>query len=101
MVKYGKAWERAARAGFAGRKGTRMEQDELLEALKVIGCPDTEIRALAQSGNPDYRRLLAFLAERRTALLEEVHRSEGMIDCLDYLVYQIKRGRLAPHTRRL
>ena len=40
----------------------------------------------------DPRRLLELLARHRAALLDEVHRCEKKIDCLDYLVYRIKQN---------
>lgn len=38
----------------------------------------------------DPKGLLTLLARHRAALLEEVHRGERKIDCLDYLIYQLK-----------
>ena len=40
----------------------------------------------------DSRRLLELLARHRAALLDEVHKSEKKIDCLDYLIYRIKQN---------
>ena len=44
---------------------------------------------LACGGEP--RRLLELLARHRAALLDEVHKSEKKIDCLDYLIYQMEK----------
>ena len=37
-------------------------------------------------------QLLRILAHQKDALLDTVHQSQRQIDCLDFLVYQIKRG---------
>ena len=37
-------------------------------------------------------QLLRILAQQKDALLDTVHQSQRQIDCLDFLVYQIKRG---------
>ena len=67
-----------------------MEPAELLRALQDAGCTEEAAAALlADAGDP--RRLLELLARRRAALLDEVHRCEKKIDCLDYLVYRIKQ----------
>lgn len=36
---------------------------------------------------------LRLLSRQRAGLLEEVHREERQIHCLDYLVYQIEKGK--------
>lgn len=35
---------------------------------------------------------LKLLSKKRENLLDRVHRAEKQIDCLDYLVYQIRKG---------
>ena len=47
---------------------------------------------LAQNVRKGGSRLLELLARHRAALLDEVHKSEKKIDCLDYLIYRIKQN---------
>lgn len=68
-----------------------METAELAQALRDAGCTEeTAAELLADVRDP--RRLLELLARHRAELLDEVHKSEKKIDCLDYLVYRIKQN---------
>ena len=69
-----------------------MEPDELAQTLRDAGCTEESVAALLAHGE-DLRRLLELLARHRASLLDEVHRCEKKIDCLDYLVYRIKQNR--------
>ena len=59
-----------------------LDRDEMAQALRDAGCTEKEAAAL-----------LELLARHRAALLDEVHKSEKKIDCLDYLVYHIKHNK--------
>ena len=60
------------------------------EILKDAGCCGAEInRLLDSAGEP--KQFLALLARHRAALLDEVHRGEKKIDCMDYLIYRMKK----------
>ena len=64
----------------------------LLENLEDAGCDSKFAElfmALEQSGQ--YREQLRLLSDHRRELLDCLHRDERRIDCLDYLVYQLKR----------
>ena len=69
-----------------------LDRDEMARALRDAGCTEKEAAALLACGG-EPRRLLELLARHRAALLDEVHKSEKKIDCLDYLVYQIKHNK--------
>ncbi|MDO4568228.1 MAG: hypothetical protein Q4B99_04625 [Clostridia bacterium] len=66
----------------------------LIENLRDAGCRREDIeRFLALQGESDTSGQLKLLADIRSALLEDVHRCERCIGCLDYLVFQISNGR--------
>ena len=68
-----------------------MEAAELAQTLRDAGCTE-EAAAALMADVRDFRRLLELLARHRAALLDEVHKSEKKIDCLDYLIYRIKQN---------
>ena len=58
------------------------------------GCDDTTTEscmACFNEGNPV--KMLPALAKHRQTLLDELHREQKRIDCLDYLVYTIQRDK--------
>ena len=67
-------------------------REAVIQNLKDAGCTQDIIEccmACVEQGKK--RELLKRLEEHRTGLLHEVHEEEKHIDCLDYLVYQIRR----------
>ena len=44
---------------------------------------------LARDG--EWQKLCKLLARQKASLLTELHKSEKQIDCLDFLVYEIKK----------
>lgn len=69
------------------------EKDFLLvRNLKDAGCGPLlieKILALHESGN--LREELRLLAAQRSGLLEKVHAAQKKVDCLDYLVFNMKQ----------
>lgn len=64
----------------------------VLQNLKDAGCsPRMVQRFLSLETEENTNEQLKLLAEHRKHLLERVHREEKRIDCLDYLVYQLKK----------
>ena len=69
-----------------------LEQEEIAQILRDAGCSEDEVcRMLCHAD--DTACLLTHLSRRRAMLLDEVHRSEKKIDCLDYLIYRIQNIR--------
>ncbi|HJD24562.1 MAG TPA: hypothetical protein H9694_10550 [Firmicutes bacterium] len=73
-----------------------MKNEALIQAvvqnLKDAGCDAKTVKRfmeLAEEGKTGEQ--LDLLAGHRRCLLERVHREEKRIDCLDYLVYQIRK----------
>ena len=64
----------------------------VIRNLKDAGCSRRDIEqflALDQAGRTQEQ--LALLALHRQKLLDKVHAEEKRINCLDYLVYQIRK----------
>ena len=64
----------------------------LLDNLLDAGCDPAlaeQVLALEQAGQ--YQDQMRLLSAYRQQLLDCLHRDERRIDCLDYLVYQLKR----------
>jgi len=67
-------------------------REAVIQNLKDAGCTQDIIGcciACIEQGKKN--ELLKRLEEHRTSLLHKVHEEEKHIDCLDYLVYQIRR----------
>lgn len=67
-------------------------REAVIQNLKDAGCTRDIIEcciACMEQGKKN--ELLKRLEEHRTGLLHKVHEEEKHIDCLDYLVYQIRR----------
>lgn len=65
----------------------------LKQCLTDIGYEDAEISVLMNGG---IEPLLQSLTERRKRLLSGIHHNQKCLDCLDFLVYQIRREKPDP-----
>lgn len=66
--------------------------ESIIQNLKDAGCDSETIEkfmAALQKGKEV--NSLKLLAEHRKKLLESLHKDQKCIDCLDYLVYQMKK----------
>ncbi len=82
-----------------GTKGIELEKlieygskEAVIQNLEDAGCTQDIMEcciACMEQGKKN--ELLKRLEEHRTGLLHKVHEEEKHIDCLDYLVYQIRR----------
>ena len=64
----------------------------LLRNLKDAGCDEAMIQKYLQLQKEGRRQeQFRLLALHRASLLDRVHVSQSMIDCLDYLVYSMKK----------
>lgn len=72
-----------------------MTEECLLCNLKDAGCDEATIQKyikLQKEGRQEEQYRL--LSAHRTSLLNQVHVGQHMIDCLDYLVYIMKKEQL-------
>ena len=68
------------------------EMTRLLRNLKDAGCDEAMIQKYLQLQEESKRQeQFRLLSLHRAALLDRVHASQNMIDCLDYLIYTMKR----------
>ena len=64
----------------------------LYQNLVDAGCGKKEITGCmdyAQKG--EWKSLLPVLTRHKKTLLEQVHKSEKQIDCLDFLIYRLSK----------
>ena len=72
---------------------TITEQDLILN-LKAAGLSETSIQEFLVCWKAgETTEQLRLLAQKREGLLDRVHQEEKQIHCLDYLVYQIEKGK--------
>jgi hypothetical protein len=57
--------------------------------LQDAGCPEEVIKAFVQGGTTEKR--LRILALYRAGLLEGIHAEQKKLDCLDYLIFNMKK----------
>lgn len=59
------------------------------------GCNEqTTERCMTFVKDENISGMLPILSKHRSLLLDSVHTGQKQIDCLDYLIYQIKKGKL-------
>lgn len=67
-------------------------QEHIVMNMKDAGCSEDMIhRFLLYYQAGDVKGELKVLSNHRQALLDEVHKGQKEIDCLDYLVYQLEK----------
>lgn len=68
------------------------ERTRLLRNLKDAGCDETTIQKYFELQKEGRRQeQYRLLSLHRASLLDQVHVSQHMIDCLDYLIYTMKK----------
>ena len=68
-------------------------QDAVVKNLEDAGCsPDVISKFLTCRDTGRTRDSLRVLALHRASLLDELHASQDRLNCLDYLIYQIREG---------
>lgn len=68
------------------------DENRIIQNLKDAGCNNDTITAFVE----DVRKQniiegLQLLAIHRQTLLDNLHKEQKQIDCLDYLIYKIKK----------
>lgn len=72
----------------------------IIQNLKDAGCNQETIDCcLACLDSGQKKELLKRLEKHRKGLLDQVHKGQKQIDCLDYLVFQIGRCSFLPNQR--
>lgn len=72
------------------------EKERIIRNLQDAGCSDGMIQKYLQmqmdGRRQDQYRLLSM---HRATLLNQIHDDQQMIDCLDYLIYTLKKGQIS------
>lgn len=64
----------------------------LYQNLVDAGCCEKEITAcMDYAQKEEWKSLLPVLTRHKKTLLEQVHKSEKQIDCLDFLLYRLHK----------
>ena len=74
-------------------KGNPKQDDPLIQNLHDAGCSQQIIEQFMQSrkeGNIFCQ--IHILVKQRNLLLEDLHKDQNKLDCLDYLLFQLKSG---------
>ncbi len=69
------------------------EQD-IIQNLKDAGCDDKQIQELQELYEQGQKeKMHKILEKHRKNILDKVHKNEKQIDCIDYFIYQMERGK--------
>ncbi len=71
-------------------------KEAIIQNLKDSGCGEDTIKAFVEDlREKKISEGLKLLEAHRRVLLEELHKEQKRIDCLDYLVYKVRKENLA------
>ena len=81
----------------------KQQKEALLQNLQDAGCPQSIIEQFMKSYDADNAvNQSSILARHRSNLLSRVHEEQNKLDCLDYLLFQLKKEKkttmLSSHT---
>ena len=67
-------------------------EESIIQNLKDAGCNKSQIEEfLNYVGKHEKNSVLKLLRQQRDILLSGLHEKQRMIECLDYMVYQIQK----------
>ncbi len=64
----------------------------LYQNLVDAGCDEQTIENCMILYKKDRKQMIPLLLKRKESLLDTVHDSHKQIDCLDYLIYKLKKN---------
>lgn len=71
-------------------------EEAVIQNLKDAGCSEEKIAAFIKEVHAErMKEAVRILETQRCSLLEELHASQKKIDCLDYLVFQMRKYKKA------
>lgn len=72
--------------------GIVREEERTIQNMKDAGCSESTInRFLTCYHEGNFKGQMQVLSDHRRSLLEEIHKGQKEIDCLDYLIYQMEK----------
>ncbi len=69
----------------------QMEEFKVIETLTDAGCNKGMIEDFLKKAKND-SEMLRWLVGYRTIILDEVHKYNKELDCLDFLIYKIRKA---------
>lgn len=70
-------------------------EESIVRNLRDSGCGEDIIEAFIDNLHKEkYSEGLKLLTAHRHTLLDELHKEQKRIDCLDYLVYKMKKEKM-------
>lgn len=73
---------------------SKTNEDAIIQNLLDAGCDNKTIHAFMKDIRENKMEAgLKLLAIHRRALLDDIHKEQKQIDCLDYLVYTIQKAK--------
>lgn len=71
------------------------DEEAIIQNLKDAGCDRETIDAFVEDIRSDRTEEgMRLLAAHRRSVLDELHKEQKKIDCLDYLIYKMKKAQL-------
>lgn len=71
----------------------RLSEENIIQNLQDAGCDSTVIKKFIEClENEGLEKQLLFLKCQRYGLLDDLHKAQKKIDCLDYLIYMLKKN---------
>lgn len=68
------------------------DEASIIQNLKDAGCGEAAIQAFIENLREEkVSEGLKLLAAHRRSLLDDIHKEQKQIDCLDYLVYTMEK----------
>lgn len=65
-----------------------MDKDKIIQNLKDAGCSENFVQNFFKL---DEKEQFDLLAKHRINLLDDLHKNQKQIDCLDYLIFNLKQ----------
>lgn len=95
--------------GFIRKAGTSSEESFQDEDFEKLGMIDTLLNAgFTPEETKDYLQLLkenkteqqqiTILTNKRRIILDEIHKKQKLLDCLDYMLWEKKKGNGGKHN---
>lgn len=69
-----------------------LARQAVAQNLRDAGCPETDVARMMQLLDEGRTaELVQSLKCQRCRLIEDLHKQQKKVDCLDYLIYQLKK----------
>ncbi len=70
------------------------DEEQIIENLKDAGCDSGFIENFIKISETEFQKQLRMLEKHREKLLESYHEDIKKLECLDYLIYNIRKANL-------